>query len=573
MTLSAWSKKILLGEDVKTGEKVYLPPKIRERNMDIIGSPGEGKSRFMEHLIRNDILNNNGGCVIDPHGALYESVVKWCAYKGFLGRKKILLFNPAEDGLVFSFNPLKVTPPTTVDTHVDYVVDAIAKVWGTEDTNRTPLLKKCLATILEILIEKNLSLFEASHLIDPENTVLKECITRDIKNEAVRAQWKSFSELSRAQAHTDSGSAISRLYEFLRSPLIKDIVSQTEQTIDFKKIMDEGYMLLVNLGGQKGKISRSKARLLGSLIVNDLFVTACTRPEGSRPFYLCIDECSRFINEDIGYILTEGRKFGLHLTLAHQNLAQLKTECGDRVYSAVMGSARNKVIFGGVGTEDAEILAEMVFMGELDLEEPKSILDKPTVVGYEKILLKSYSDSHGDVNGGASSRTQQSSSADTTSPEGDPLSSVLAGSDAHTEQSNYSAIDTHTEGVSEALKPILKTLPTATKSLQEQIYRAKAVMINQQTQHAIIKIPHHHSFMVKTPTVSTIASGERNDERVKKFEQGCYKSSDFVLTKKEADKLAAQRILALKQTPVIDVDYKVKKEKGYTSKKPKFAKK
>ena len=117
---------------------------------------------------------------------------------------------------------------------------------------------------------------------------------------------------------------------------------------------------------------------------------AKARPEGSRPFYLYIDECARFVNEDIGRILDEGRKFGLHLILAHQHLAQLK-KAGEEVYQAVMTDAKTKVVFGGLNTEDARVLAEQIFLGELDLDDPKNILSRPVVVGYAREWLRNFS--------------------------------------------------------------------------------------------------------------------------------------------------------------------------------------
>src|SRR5574340_256983 len=161
--------------------------------------------------------------------------------------------------------------------------------------------------------------------------------------------------------------------------------------------MDEGHVLLVNLAS-RNKISDDNARLLGTLIVNDLFINARCRPKGSRPFYLYIDECARFINDDIGRILDEGRKFGLHLTLAHQHLNQLK-KAGEDIYSSVMTDAKTKVVFGGLDIEDAEILARKMFLGELDLEEPKGILNKQTVVGYLKTWVQNYSHSSGSALG------------------------------------------------------------------------------------------------------------------------------------------------------------------------------
>ena len=333
------SDAIPLGKN-RYGKTVRLYPKTRRTHMHIAGASGEGKSKFMEHLIRSDISNNEGLCLIDPHGYLYNDIVRWCESKRMLDRsrpKKIILFDPSQEGWTFGFNPLS-EGLSEISFHVDAMVRAVAKVWGGEDTDRTPLLKRCLRVIFHTLAEKNLSLYEAQHLIDPVDEEIRKYLTRDIKDVAIKKQWNYFNSLKAKPFYDEFGSSINRMMEFLASPIIRNVVGQIERTIDFRKIMDEGWVLLVNLASSD-KVSDDNARLLGTLIVNDLFMRAKGRPKGSRPFYLYIDECARYINEDIGRILDEGRKFGLHLILAHQHLSQLK-EAGESVYRAVMQNAR-----------------------------------------------------------------------------------------------------------------------------------------------------------------------------------------------------------------------------------------
>ena len=90
--------------------------------------------------------------------------------------------------------------------------------------------------------------------------------------------------------------------------------------------MDEGKVLVVNLG----RLDHEMRRLVGSLIVTKIEQAAFSRSDVQkrRPFYFCIDEFQDFCTSDgasesLAQILSECRKFGLHLTLAHQTLAQL----------------------------------------------------------------------------------------------------------------------------------------------------------------------------------------------------------------------------------------------------------
>lgn len=547
---------VILGRSTETGRPVYTDPQTRATHMQIVGSTGEGKSKFMEHLIRQDIVNNNGLCLIDPHGHLYDDLVRWCETKRFLGRRSIILFDPSEEGWTFGFNPLRVSSPD-LSFHVDAMVRACAKVWGGEDTDKTPLLKRCLRIVFHALAEKELSLVEAQHLLNPVDAALRGYLTRDIKDPVIREQWGYFNTLKAKPFYDEFGSTINRMMEFLSSPIIRNIIGQTERTIKFREIMDQGYVLLVNLAS-KGRISDDNARLLGSLIVNDLFMNARCRPEGSRPFYLYMDECARYINEDIQRILDEGRKFGLHLILAHQHLSQLK-EAGESIYHSVMTDAKTKVIFGGSDAEEAEVLAKQVFLGELDLEEPKEILNKPVVVGYIKTWLQSYSHGQSHASGGGHSTSKGASSLQSQSqstatrplPSGEDqvisMHGILSGAGSFSQDADSSIwadTDIETKGAAETLMPRLEDRPTQTYNLEEQIYKAMALMVNQPTQHAIIKKPKQHTQMVKTPTIQP---GYARDERVQSFKDSCYRLVDFVRPKIEVEKEIEERRLILEQ--------------------------
>ena len=106
------------------------------------------------------------------------------------------------------------------------------------------------------------------------------------------------------------------------------------------------------------------------------------------PCYLYVDECQRYLIQDVANILDQSRKFGLHAILAHQHLGHLR-EAGEHIYRSVMTNARTKVIFGGLDDEDATVMACNVFRGQFDLQKSKPRYDKPTVVGQAHNRIKS----------------------------------------------------------------------------------------------------------------------------------------------------------------------------------------
>src|SRR5882724_8727036 len=99
-------RDILLGT-THSGLPVHLPPDVRRTHMQVLGASGRGKSKFLEHLIREDIRQGNGLCLIDPHGYLVQDLLRWIEEKGLHKRRKIRLFEPSLDGWTFVFNPLQ----------------------------------------------------------------------------------------------------------------------------------------------------------------------------------------------------------------------------------------------------------------------------------------------------------------------------------------------------------------------------------------------------------------------------------------------------------------------------------
>jgi type IV secretory pathway TraG/TraD family ATPase VirD4 len=96
----------------------------------------------------------------------------------------------------------------------------------------------------------------------------------------------------------------------------------------------------------------------------------CRRPHERTPFFVFIDEFSHFVTKDACEILDGGRKFGLHLILAHQHLGQLR-EKDPEVYYSTLTNARTKIVFGGLNDEDVDLIAKELFTGEFDPDEVK----------------------------------------------------------------------------------------------------------------------------------------------------------------------------------------------------------
>ena len=462
------------------GKSVKLHDEARATHMHVLGVSGQGKSYFLEHMIRRDITAGNGVCVIDPHGELYDNLVRWIVSEGLDKVKTIHLLNPSDKEYTFGFNPLCVDNGVSLEYRVDAMVDACVKVWGGTDITQTPRLAKCLTAIFHALAENKLSLAEARNLTNTQLRSKAHAIVEGITNEEYKSLWQEFLGYNDRMFAEYFESSTSRLIRFVGNPIVRDIVGQTENLIDFKKCMDKGHIVLVNLA-PKGVISKEVSRLLGALLTNDLYTTAFSRNvsrKKPKPFYCYIDECAQYLTEDIVNSLDETRKFGLHMVLSHQRLNQLK-EHGENFFNAVMANAQIKVVFK-VGDEDtADLMSRHLFRTSFDLELPKHSMDKPYTVDHEVAWFKSESHSISDITGeGEGSGTGAALGASLSQlhdSEGSPIGGyglMESSSDSYFSSANRfgARAETKSRGVSEGLKPVIEILPTELYKIEELIH-------------------------------------------------------------------------------------------------------
>ena len=537
------SKGLFIGVNDKSRKEVWLSNDVRSTHVHIIGASGEGKSKAMEHMIRKDILDRRGLCLIDPHGRLYGDVVRWLATKRI--NRKIIFFNPASDEWTVGFNPLKRTTKD-IAYQRDAMVRACAKVWGADDLDRTPLLKRILRDVIHVLLEKRMSLRDAFYLIDSTNIEMRKYLVQNVSDPMVRQDWNGFNLMERKRFDEYFSSTVNRLHEFLSSDRVRRIFGQIQNVLDVRRIMDEGHILLVNLSSGES-LSGESARVLGTLLVNDIFLNATERDERTAkraPFYLYIDEFGLFVNDDIRRILDEGRKFGLHLILAHQHLGQIEED--SNIYKAVMQDARTKLIFGGMMPEDAEKLAQYAL-------DPNAIKREITATKehHKKIRDQSYTAGRADAiaegkTWGASTGTSAGKAAGQTIHQG-PDGAVIVEVDSNMQgtidgssRGGYVA-KTETQSLSVSDIPGIEyeeyqeVTSVHEKSLEEQLYEAMSVMVTQPSRHCLLKVLKKRPIILEVPLLEGARDAYAGMGRVKGYEDEYLKECEFVKSVDDAD--------------------------------------
>lgn len=163
---------------------------------------------------------------------------------------------------------------------------------------------------------------------------------------------------------------VSKTGRFIENELMRNIIGQGHSGINFRQVMDEGKILLLNLS--KGKIGDTNSSLLGLIAVSKLQMAALSRADTAesdrRDFFLYIDEFQNFITDSISIILSEARKYKLNLCLAHQFISQLVQNNDTRVRDAVFGNVGNLMTYR-IGVDDSELIAKQFspVVGEYDV--------------------------------------------------------------------------------------------------------------------------------------------------------------------------------------------------------------
>jgi type IV secretory pathway TraG/TraD family ATPase VirD4 len=320
----------------------------RRSHMYVIGKTGTGKSTLLETLLRQDIGKGDGCAVVDPHGDLVERLLAWLPPAR---RADLVLFDPASgDGL--GFNPLAAVPPSKRSLAVAGLVEVFKKTWLDSWGPRVEhLLRNALFALLE---QPEATLGDIGRLLhDPS---YRERAVERVTNRAVRSFWKDeYAEYSKSLRSQVVAPLENKLGAFLTDPKMRSVLAEGRQSLDLRRIMDEGKVLLVNLS--KGRLGEGPAMLLGSLLVAHISLHGLARAELSeerrRDFFLYLDEFQTFATKNLTAMLSELRKYRVSLVLANQYLDQLDPE----IRHAILGNVGTLITFR-VGPTDARILAQ-----------------------------------------------------------------------------------------------------------------------------------------------------------------------------------------------------------------------
>jgi len=350
---------ILIGDAMfrGVGKPVYITDDDRRRHIYVIGQTGTGKSTLLGNMIIEDIQSGKGVAIIDPHGDLVEGAL------GFVPKERlddVIYFNPGDLARPLGLNMLDFNADRPEEK--TFIVNEMQSIFNKLFSQETmgPMFEQYMRNALLLLMEdmpnEPATLVEVPRIFT-DTDYRKRKLAR-IHNPVVIDFWEKEAVKAGGEASLANMTPYitSKFNNFISNDYMRPIIGQPKSAFNFRDVMDNKKILLVNLS--KGKIGDINAGLLGMVITGKILMAALSRvdiadADKRADFNLYIDEFQNFTTDSIATILSEARKYRLNLTMAHQFIAQLE----DKIKDAVFGNVGSELVFR-VGVQDAEFLVK-----------------------------------------------------------------------------------------------------------------------------------------------------------------------------------------------------------------------
>lgn len=329
------------------GRAFGILPADLHRHVHVIGRTGVGKSVLLEHLAVGAIERGMGCAVLDPHGDLATRILDLVPRSR---TNDVVVLDPAHTDRPAGLNLLANATPATRHLVASGVLAVFRKVfhesWG-------PRLEHIFRqTLLALLEVRGTTLLGVLRMLVDEP--YRASVVRQLTDPLVAFYWThEFTQYPRAFLAEVIAPVQNKVAAVLASPPVRRMLGQRRSSVHLREILDHGHILIADLS--KGQLGEDASALLGAVLVTGIQLAAYARadvPERERrPFVLLVDEFPSFATASFGELLSEARKYGLALVLAHQHLTQLD----ERLRASVLGNAGTTIMFR-VGGDDAQTL-------------------------------------------------------------------------------------------------------------------------------------------------------------------------------------------------------------------------
>ncbi|MFA5828739.1 MAG: DUF87 domain-containing protein [Candidatus Shapirobacteria bacterium] len=343
---------LYIGDNVYRGitKKVCMTASDRQRHFYIVGQTGVGKSWLLADMALQDIKAGKGVCFIDPHDT-FESILERIPPERV---EDVIYFDPSMVNRPMGFNVMECEREDQKDFVTSSIINLMYKLYDPYKTGIVgPRFEHAIRNImLTVMAEPGATFIEIVRcLTDP--TYVQAMLPK-VNDPMVKRYWTDqIAQTSDFHKSEVLDYIVSKFGRFITNTMMRNIIGQSTSSFNFRKAMDEGKILIINLA--KGTIGEENSAFLGLVLIPKILIAAMSRqdtPEANRKdFYLYVDEFQNFATQDFAVILSEARKYHLNLIVANQFISQMD----DEVKNAVFGNVGTISTFR-VGVADAGFL-------------------------------------------------------------------------------------------------------------------------------------------------------------------------------------------------------------------------
>lgn len=361
-------------------DTLFIAEEDRESHIHVLGATGEGKSKLLELLLRQDIDSGYGATLLDPsdNGDTMYKVLRYAISKGY-PPEKIIIIDPndslqGKESVVPLISALGVIHDGEGKPNRLYaarvigdLMNTIRVLWGQSDFASTPRIGHFLPALLHCLYAADLTMAEVRYFlaykfIDQRRRILSHLNNQDDDRSLVEDVFATKTAFEKLE------STINRLNVF-KDKVLGLMFGSSDPGINFVDVISGKYLLLVNLYTERvwGQGITPQQKLLGSIILMNLFQALSTlRANGwAGRHYIYVDEVGDYANANLTYVLDKKRKSGLGLTLAHTRFDHLDKH----VESSVNSNCKIKILFNTLNRDDRDKMIRQLYGGAITTQE------------------------------------------------------------------------------------------------------------------------------------------------------------------------------------------------------------
>ena len=326
----------------------------------VSGSTGSGKTTLAKTVIKSTIQNRNDcQIILEPQGSFSVEVKNFKC----LNDEDIVYFEP-------KINPTHTPVLNFLEKRKDQDAHSLAMrlarmlsviIDGEHSPPMLSLLRPCLTVLIE---EGGYSLADLKRfMLKDENEDLIELGMRYPDKEF----QSTFKRINDAYFNRSKHAVISKLDTLLQDRDFRNITSG-KSTIDLKKHIDDGKVIIFNLGNLELDTKKAFGRLLTAMITHIAFARKPNELKHAKRIHYYVDELQNFLSSDMVRILDEARQKKLHLFALHQRVGQLK--------SHIKSNQEENFIDSFIGNSGIKIIGHNESPDTLNLYSTKLGIDK-----------------------------------------------------------------------------------------------------------------------------------------------------------------------------------------------------